>query len=347
MLKVYGMEQKDEWDTIVKSFKQYDTYYLNGYIRAFELHGDGEPLLFYYESCDLRAINVVMKRDIEHDKNFIGKLQEGTLYDFATPYGYGGWLVEGAEGVKGLTETYNEWCQRNSIVSEFVRFHPLLKNHLACEDFYEVVQLGEVVHMDITSPETIWNNLTSKNRNHIKNAIKKGVKIYNGRYPEIFEIFRTIYNSTMDKDNAEQYYYFNESFYKSVLEDLPQNAQVFFAVKDDTVIAASIMLAANGYMNYHLSGSLKEYSSLAPINLLLYEAALWGCANGYKTLYLGGGVGSGEDNLLKFKKAFYKGELNRFYIGKKIFDYDAYNYLLNLRGDNIIMNKGYFPIYRG
>ena len=347
MLKVYGMEQKDEWDTIVKSFKQYDTYYLNGYIRAFELHGDGEPLLFYYESCNLRAINVVMKRDIEHDKNFIGKLQEGTLYDFATPYGYGGWLVEGEEDVKGLSETYNEWCQRNSIVSEFVRFHPLLKNHLACEDFYEVVQLGEVVHMDITSPETIWNNLTSKNRNHIKNAIKKGVKIYNGRYPEIFEIFRTIYNSTMDKDNAEQYYYFNESFYKSVLEDLPQNAQVFFAVKDDIVIAASIMLAANGYMNYHLSGSLKEYSSLAPINLLLYEAALWGCANGYKTLYLGGGVGSGEDNLLKFKKAFYKGELNRFYIGKKIFDYDAYNYLLNLRGDNIIMNKGYFPIYRG
>ena len=345
MLKVYRMDQKDEWDTIVKSFKQYDTYFLNGYTRAFELHGDGTPFLLYYETSNLRAVNVVMKRDIAYDKNFIGKIQEGEFFDFATPYGYGGWLIEG-EDIKRLFETYEDWCKKNSIVSEFVRFHPLVKNHLNCQDFYEVVRLGEVVHMELTSPETIWNNLTSKNRNHIKNAIKKGVKIYNGRYPEIFEIFRTIYNSTMDKDNAEQYYYFNESFYKSVLEDLPQNAQVFFAVKDDAVIAASIMLAANGYMNYHLSGSLREYSSLAPINLLLYEAALWGCSNGYKTLYLGGGVGSGEDNLLKFKKAFYKGELNRFYIGKKVYIPNVYEELTELRADSIY-NNSFFPLYRG
>lgn len=345
MIAVYTLEQVEQWDKLVRSFKKYDTYWLSGYVKAFYIHGDGDPLLLYYDNQNTRGINVVMKRDIAKSVQFFGKISEGTYFDIATPYGYGGWLIEG-EDTKRLFEAYEDWCKKTSIVSEFVRFHPLAKNHMICQDFYEVVKLGEVVHMDIASPEIIWNNLTSKNRNHIKNAIKKGVKIYNGRYPEIFEIFRTIYNSTMDKDNAEQYYYFNGSFYKSVLEDLPQNAQVFFAVKDDAVIAASIMLAANGYMNYHLSGSLREYSSLAPINLLLYEAALWGCSNGYKTLYLGGGVGSGEDNLLKFKKAFYKGELNRFYIGKKVFDLDAYNYLLNLRGD-YIMNKGYFPLYRG
>ena len=50
------------------------------------------------------------------------------------------------------------------------------------------------------------------------------------------------------------------------------------------------MLMANGKMNYHLSGSIREFSNLAPTNLLLYKAALWGCANGCKTLYLGGGV---------------------------------------------------------
>ena len=90
-----------------------------------------------------------------------------------------------------------------------------------------------------------------------------------------------IYNSTMEKDDAEEYYYFSSEFYKSVLKDLPQNAQVFWAEKDDQVIAASIMLTANGRMNYHLSGSLREFSSLAPTNLLLYEAALWEYANGY------------------------------------------------------------------
>ena len=110
----------------------------------------------------------------------------------------------------------------------------------------------------------------------------------------------------MDKDNAEKYYYFSSNFYQSILNDLPQNAQVFYAVYENNIIAASIILAANGKLNYHLSGSIKEYSNLAPTNLLLYEVALWGCANGYKTFYLGGGVGSGNDNLYKFKKSFYR-----------------------------------------
>ena len=149
----------------------------------------------------------------------------------------------------------------------------------------------------------------------------------------------------MDKDNAEQYYYFEKQFYKSLLEDLPQQAQVFWAEKDKQVIAASIILATNRRMNYHLSGSVREFSSLAPTNLLLYEAALWGCANGYKTLYLGGGVGSGEDSLFKFKRAFYKGNLNHFFIGKKIYSQEIYSELIGLRAE--IENSGYFPMYRG
>lgn len=199
--------------------------------------------------------------------------------------------------------------------------------------------------MDLNSPEDIWNNIISKNRNMIRKAIKNDVVIYNGRFPEIFERFRKIYNGTMDKDNADEYYYFAPEFYQSVLVDLPQNAQVFWAEKDRQVIAASIMLATNGRMNYHLSGSLREFSSLAPSNLLLYQAALWGCANGYRTLYLGGGVGSKEDSLFKFKRAFYKGNLNHFYIGKRIYDQVKYYELLGMRAD--IENLGFFPRYRG
>ena len=211
--------------------------------------------------------------------------------------------------------------------------------------FYEVIQLGEVVHMDLSSPEDIWNNIISKNRNMIRKAIKNDVVIYNGRFPAIYEKFRTIYNGTMDKDDAEDYYYFEPEFYESILDDLPQNAQVFWAEKEGQVIAASIMIGANGYLDYHLSGSLREFSSIAPGNLILYTAALWGCANGYKTLYLGGGVGSGEDSLFKFKRAFYKGELNHFYIGKKIYSQEKYDELLGMRSE--IDNPGYFPKYRG
>ena len=342
MLTVYSLEQSEQWDAIVRSFKEYDVYWLSGYVKAFKIHGDGEPLLFYYEDENSRGINVVMKRDVAMDNYFKGIIEIGKYYDFATPYGYGGWIIEGEQFEK-LFETYREWLQNNGIISEFVRFHPMIQNQEKCIGFYDVVQLGEVVHMDLSSPEEIWQNIISKNRNMIRKAQKNDIKIYNGRFPDIYEKFRVIYNETMDKDEAEEYYYFKERFYTSVLEDLPQNAQVFWAEKDNKVIAASIMLSANERMNYHLSGSLREYSSLAPTNLLLYNAALWGNANGYKTLYLGGGVGSSEDSLFKFKRAFYKGNLMHFYIGKRIYDNEKYDELTLMRGT---IDNEYFPKYR-
>lgn len=342
MLTVYGLNQAEQWDTVVRSFKNFDVYWLSGYVKAFQIHGDGDPLLFHYEDDRCKGINVVMKRDVAKDERFNEKIEEGQYFDFATPYGYGGWIIEG-ENPDALFDEYGKWIKKNGIVTEFVRFHPMMRNYEACRSFYEVVQLGEVVHMDLASPEVIWNNITSKNRNMIRKAIKNNVSVYNGRFPEVYEKFRTIYNGTMEKDEADDYYYFNKPFYESILNDLPQNAQVFWADKDGQTIASSIMIGANGYLNYHLSGSLREFSSFAPSNLILYKASLWGCANGYRTLYLGGGVGSGEDSLFKFKRAFYKGELNNFVIGKKIYDQEKYDKLLQMRP---YTESNFFPKYR-
>ena len=351
VLRVYTIDDSEDWDAIIQSFRDYDTYYLSGYVKAFRIHGDGEPLLFYYNDGTVKGINVVMKRNIKDDPRF-SDLPDDSYYDLSTPYGYGGWLIEkngedpADKSIGKLFYDYERWCIKHNVVSEFVRFHPMLGNEKTVERYYDVVQLGTVVHMDLSDPEAVWGNCSSKNRNVIRKAIKNDVKVYNGRCPEIFRQFRSIYNATMDKDNAEDYYYFGDEFYESICSDLEQHAQVFWAVKDDVIIAASIMLEANGFMNYHLSGSLREYSSLAPTNLILYKAALWGCAHGIRTLYLGGGVGSGEDSLFKFKRAFYKGELNHFHIGRKIFDRDKYDELTKMRGGSI-ENTGFFPVYRG
>ena len=344
MLTVYTIEQSDEWDSVVRTFADYDVYYLSGYVKAFQIHGDGEPLLFYYEGENIRGINVVMKRDIAKDTHFIGKLEDNTYFDFSTPYGYGGWLIEGIN-TEFLFAEYEKCCRENGIVSEFVRFHPVIKNHISAGDAYEVVPMGEVVTMDLSSPEIIWRNFISKNRNVIRKAQKNGVQIYNGRYPEVYKQFVKIYNGTMDNDHASKYYYFEDEFYESVLNDLPNNAQVFYAVYQNQIIAASIVISANGKMNYHLSGSLREYSHLAATNLLLYKVALWGCENGCKSFCLGGGVGSNRDSLFSFKKAFYREEnLNRFLIGKKVFDSSKYSELVKMR--NMEKSEDFFPKYR-
>ena len=344
MLSVFTIEQAQKWDEIVKSFKEYDIYYLNGYVKAFQIHGDGEPILFFYEDDMCRGINVVMKRDVALDKHFKGKIEKDKYYDFATPYGYGGWLIEG-NGTKKLFDEYEKWCIDNGIISEFVRFHPVLKNQIYSDNNYKVIALGETVAIDITDKENIWANFNSKNRNVIRKAINNGIQIKKGLSKELLDAFTEIYNKTMEKDNADEYYYFRKEFYYSILNDLKDNATVFYAELNEKIIAASIIIYANKRLNYHLSGSLRDYQNLAPSNLLLWKVAEWGNEIGCATFHLGGGVGSEEDSLFKFKKAFYRGELCRYHIGKKIFNKEKYDYLLKIRDE--ITTSGYFPEYRG
>ncbi|MBR6509594.1 MAG: peptidoglycan bridge formation glycyltransferase FemA/FemB family protein [Clostridia bacterium] len=345
MLKICTLENREEWDNIVSSFANYDVYYLSGYIVAFKLHGDGEPLLLYYESEGLKGINVVMKRDIADIPELKDELPKGTLFDFSTPYGYGGWLIEGEmEKSDLLFKEYQEWCAENHIVCEFVRYHPLLENYNYANSAYDIIMLGNTITLDISSPEVIWQNITSKNRNVIRKAEKSGVEIKMGNSPEIYEKFIEIYNKTMEHDNADGYYFFGEDFYESIRNDLPQNSLVFYAEKDGEIIAASIMIYEDGKLNYHLSGSLFEYRTFAPSNLLLYKAALWGSDNGFTTFHLGGGVGSKEDSLFKFKKSFYRqDDLTRFAIGKKVFLQEEYDRLVKIKGN---IDSNFFPKYR-
>jgi len=348
MLRVIQGDKNDEWDEIVKSFPDHDVYYLNGYLHGFSLHGDGHPLLFYFEGSKIRAMNAVMRRDISDDPQFSSKLKPGKLFDIITPYGYGGWLIDGDGLTEDLDKEYSFWCADHHIISEFVRFHPVLENAAKMNRMYHVVNLGETISMDLESPEIIWSNLKSKNRNMIRKARKFGVSIHHGNTREQYETFRRIYNETMERDEAKLYYFFEPAFYESIRNDLADNAEVFYAMLEDKIIAASIMLYCGKRLNYHLSGTCTKFRSMAPSNLLLYEAALWGCEHGYKTLHLGGGVGSSEDGLLRFKKSFFRGKPKQYSVGCKVFLREQYDELIRMRSneDNWEVDASFFPQYR-
>lgn len=342
MIQIFNMSQTKEWDELVRSFANYDVYYLSGYVKAFQIHGDGEPQLFYYNENGLRGIYVYMKR-----KTAI----EG-VYDSITPYGYGGFLLEGDDSNENMNALWNAYVDKmksENIVDNFVRYHPVLANAVPMKICSDVIDLGKTVSMDLTSEEVIWKNIHSKNRNMIRKAEKNGIVIKHGQGLELFDDFIKIYNATMDKDNAEPYYYFKPEFYKSIHEDLKDNYEMFWAEYDDKIIAMSIMIFANGRLNYHLSGSDLQYRNLAPSNLLLYKAAMWGMEKGMKTFHLGGGVGSGEDNLYKFKIAFNRFSDCQFSIAKHIFDNERYDELVAERASRdaeFDRESKFFPLYR-
>ena len=77
MTRIIDFENRTEWDKIVRSFPDYDVYFLSGYLASFKVHGDGTPILVYYQRGGLRAVCAFMLRDLNDEvwaQRYIGKL---------------------------------------------------------------------------------------------------------------------------------------------------------------------------------------------------------------------------------------------------------------------------------
>lgn len=332
ILNIYHVEDKAKWNQIVKSFANWDVYYLNEYARSFQLHGDGDPMLIEYQDENTRFCYVVMVSDIGRCSKFNNRLELGKFFDMETPYGYGGPLCD-SESISSESQHqyYNEvngFCFEKGIVSQFVRFHPLLENHNLLSEVIDTRELKDSIFIDTSSQEIIWSNLDSKNRNMIRKAQKNGIIIRQMPVSE-YKSFVDLYNETMIKDEADEYYFFDEKYFESQ-KDLNENACIFYAYMNDQPVSGAIIYYNEKYMHYHLAGSNTRFRKFAPNNLLLYEAASWACEHGIKKMHLGGGIVA-DDNLFGFKKQFNKNGRLPFVIGKTVFNQDVYDRLKVIR----------------
>lgn len=333
----------------MKSFKNWDIYYLYEYAHSFMIHGDGEPLLIVYEDDYSRFCYVVMKNDIADFNAFKGYLKSGKYYDFETPYGYGGPLSDSPVSEVSQKQFLNEikeYCRSNSIVSQFVRFHPLLNNYKLLPCVIESRYLRDTIYMDTSSPEIIMKKMDSKNRNMVRKAVKNGVIVVK-KPISAYKDFIPMYMETMLKNGAGEYYTFHDDYFSS-LENMGENACIFFALLEEKLISASIIFFNDRNMHYHLSGSHNEFRQYSAGNLLLYEAACWGSENGIKYFHLGGGM-EPNDSLYGFKKQFNKTGAIPFVVGRTIFEEESYHTLINLRkqlDSDFDINNGFMIQYR-
>ena len=346
MFKVIKHINMDEWNNIVNNSKLTDVYHTWSYLNGYKKNGDGEPLLFYFKSDDTEIINVVIKRDISKDSNFSDKIKKSKYFDIISPYGYGGTLIHSNnnQDIENYFQSFNTYCIKNNIISEFVRFHPLKNNFDLISNKYEIIKLGETVALDLSSEEIIWSNIQSRMRNKIRKSLKDGLEIFFSNDSYLMDTFIDIYEETMRKNNADNYYFFEKDYYKSIKNDLKNNYLFCYAKLNDEIISMAIILLGDKILHYHLSGTRQKYNNIAPNNAVILSTAIWGSLNGYDYFHLGGGLGSGEDELLHYKKKFNKNSELRFSIGKKIFNKEIYEELVNMR--NFETSKSFFPEYR-
>ena len=344
-LQIIDLKDEKKWDSIVKSFRGYDVCYLHAYANSFFLHGDGRPFLLYYEDGSTRAINVVMVRDISASKQFEGILEEGKWFDLSSPYGYGGFLVEG-DNYEAVNRAYDEYCREKGYVCEFVRFH-LLSIHKEHYNGVTETHTHNIIRSLELAPKDMLMDFEHKVRKNIKKAINSGLDILIDTTGEHLQDFLNIYYNTMSRTGANGNFYFNSQFFEA-LQLMKDHYVYFHVLYENRIISTELALYGNENCYSFLGGTDSQFFSLRPNDFLKYEIIKWAQENGLKRFILGGGYGE-DDGIYQYKKSFAPNGVFNFYVGKKIFYQDKYDQLMKLRGfiTEEHRNIRYFPQYRG
>lgn len=327
--------------------KMPDIYFLEDYGRLYEEIEEGQLEIFEYESSLGLVRNMFIKRKIPIN------IEEKSYYDITTPYGYGGPIVLKCENTKDRKElikeykkSFKEYCRKNDIVSEFIRFHPVIGNYKDFDEVYDVEYMRRTLGTNLKDYEDPFQEEFSKScRKSVRRALRDGVTFEIEEDLSKIDEFIKIYNSTMDRNDASEYYYFGENYFKEIVSYFKSNVIIAKAVYEEKTIASGLYFIYENIIHMHLSGTLDGYLNLSPAYILKYGITKWGKEKGYELIHHGGGTSnSEEDSLYKFKKKFANNTEFDFYIGKKIWNNETYNQLCKLKG--VDSSIDFFPAYR-
>ncbi len=337
---------RETWNDLVRSFPNYDVFYLNEYVTAFMQENDenGEPILLYYEYGKDRGINVVFRRDVANCTKLAGKLPPKQYYDLISPYGYGGFLGQISD-YDALNRSYNAYCVEQGYVCEFVRFELFTDYHRHYDGQVESRTHNVVRSLELSLNE-MWMDFKQKVRKNVKRANENNLEIVIENTGEYLADFLEIYYSTMDRSNAENDYYFSKKFYDT-LNTMKDNIMYFHVLHAGKVISTELVLYGAEHAYSYLGGTNRDYFDLRPNDFLKYEIIKWAKEKGLKSFVLGGGYGA-DDGIFQYKACLAPNGIVDFYIGRKIFDPNRYDQLVALRAQEnpACRTSTYFPQYR-
>ncbi len=321
-----------------------DIYFEPAYARLYETD-EIKSVEYKFESQYGVITNLFMKRPIDFS------VGDGTKYfDIITPYGYGGPVIHHATDKEKLISLFMQDFQRfanqQHIVSEFVRFHPIIGNGVDFKSAYNSIYDRKTVGTNLTYEDVIAMEFSKHKRKDIRRILKNPDVHYEmNENPESLDDFVEIYYSTMDRDKADDYYYFKKDYFQNMITSFPNHVITCKVYLKDIVIAMGVYFRYRKYLHAHLSGTISEYLEFSPAYILKYALALYGHEKGYEVIHYGGGTSrSLENSLYKFKKDFGKNTEFDFYIAKRIWNQKVYQTLCNTAGVNA--DSEFFPAYR-
>ncbi|MDK6864083.1 GNAT family N-acetyltransferase [Nosocomiicoccus ampullae] len=322
-----------------------DIYFERYYCKVNEYIEEGKSEFLEYTSAAGKITYNFIKRIIPQDFD-----KDNDYYDIISPYGYGGPIINSCTNYELLIDEFAEYlsnyCAKNNIISEFVRFHPILENNKDFDKIYYLEYSRNTVGTnlkDYTDP--FQEEFSKSTRKQIRKALKNGITYEILDSSDSLSKFLEIYYATMNHRDSKEFYYFSEQYFINLISKFKKNIVLVEVKYEGKIISMGFYFKYNNYLHAHLSGTLPEYLSLSPAYIIKYAITEWGKAHGYDLIHHGGGLSNNkDDNLYKFKKRFGQNTEFKFYVGKRIWNREIYNKLCEI--NNVDVNSEFFPAYR-
>jgi hypothetical protein len=327
------------WDELVDGSPTPDIYFRPGYCAAYEAAGHGRVVAVVTEN----ALWPLLLRPLPFG-------EDG--FDAATPYGYGGVLPTGTGPISATDlDQLRDWCATAGVVSALIRLHPLVGgpgqlSGLTGWDGLELREHGPTTAVDprLIDDDTERLGGMSKGRKADLTVARRELE-RTWDAPDALERFREIYDGTMERVGAGEFYLFPPEYYRALADGLGDRLGVALTLLDGEPVGGALFLGDGRFAHYHLSGTTEAGREVKAGTLLVHAGAEWARERGAELLHLGGGT-SGEDSLFAFKKSF-GGETYTYAFATFVADRARYDALVARRAEEPEPPRsGFFPAYR-
>jgi len=338
-LKIEIIKNQKDWAEFLSLVDSYDSYHTYDYHILSKLN-DETPILLKYEHLGVLIGLPFLVRKIENSE----------YKDLTSVYGYPGPIS------KGVTNHFNnahfkieliKFLKLNNFICAFSRLNPFIAKQLKILiNFGTIIPKGKVVNIDITKKTEIQRVDYQKRLKTYINKSRRNSSVIKASSKADLKVFIDIYYKNMKRVDADDFYFFDELYFKNLVDSEDFKTEILLAKDNNTneIMAGCLFLISNGIVQYHLSGTKEEFLDQTPTKLLIDEMRVIATNRNLLFFNLGGGLGGREDDsLFNFKSSFSKNHKD-FNIWKIIIDENIYNNLvIKTKADK---NTEYFPIYR-
>jgi serine/alanine adding enzyme len=257
-------DREEAWQRFVDESPQATLAHLLGWRNVVQKTYHHIP--YYLVSIDGQAIKGVLPLF------FIRSPLFGRLLVTAPYLSYGGLIAENESAGVALVEKARHLASEQKARYIEIRGLERIGRGLLLNDKYCTFLLS----LDV-GPDVLWKHFEGgRVRTSVRKALKSGLIVERGLHLQ--EVFAEVMSRHM-RDLGSPFHQI--WFYQRITEEFPYHAEMLMAKYNNCYIGAVLLLSFKDTVYWLHGAGLREYRSLSPVSLLVWEAIRYSCERGF------------------------------------------------------------------